>query len=141
MIYLYTLLINELVMSINQKQQNFVDEYLKDYNATQAAIRAGYSKNRASEIGYQLLHKTTVISALNLAQNSVSERNRVTVDSLIAELEQAREIAINSDNPTPSAAVSATMGKAKICGYLVDKVEHSGNVEFSALLASIKVDD
>lgn len=42
------------------KQQRFCDEYLIDLNATQAAIRAGYAENRASEQGYQLLQKTTV---------------------------------------------------------------------------------
>ena len=42
------------------KQQAFCDEYLIDLNATQAAIRAGYSKKTAMEQGYQLLQKTSV---------------------------------------------------------------------------------
>ncbi|SUV40803.1 Terminase small subunit [Avibacterium paragallinarum] len=42
---------------LTDKQKRFVEEYLIDLNATQAAIRAGYSKNRASELGYQLLQK------------------------------------------------------------------------------------
>lgn len=42
------------------KQQRFCDEYLIDLNATQAAIRAGYSKKTAMEQGYQLLQKTSV---------------------------------------------------------------------------------
>jgi phage terminase small subunit len=41
-----------------------VEEYLIDLNATQAAIRAGYSVKRASELGYQLLQKTTVSEAI-----------------------------------------------------------------------------
>ena len=48
-------------MAITDKQKKFVEEYLIDLNATQAAIRAGYkAKNaqRASEIGCQLLQKT-----------------------------------------------------------------------------------
>lgn len=47
-------------MAMTLKQQRFCDEYLIDLNATQAAIRAGYSPKRASEQAYQLLHKTTV---------------------------------------------------------------------------------
>ena len=42
------------------KQKRFCDEYLIDLNATQAAIRAGYSENTAEQIGYQLLQKTSV---------------------------------------------------------------------------------
>jgi phage terminase small subunit len=42
------------------RQQRFCDEYLIDLNATQAAIRAGYSGKRAAEQAYQLLQKTTV---------------------------------------------------------------------------------
>lgn len=50
----------EIVAKMTPKQQRFCDEYLIDLNATQAAIRAGYSANRASEQAYQLLQKTTV---------------------------------------------------------------------------------
>ena len=45
---------------LTAKQQRFIDEYMIDLNATQAAIRSGYSKKRAGEIGYQLLRKTTI---------------------------------------------------------------------------------
>lgn len=45
---------------MTEKQKRFCDEYLIDLNATQAAIRAGYSEKRASEQAYQLLRKTTV---------------------------------------------------------------------------------
>ncbi len=51
-------------MNLTKKQESFVIEYLKDHNATQAAKRAGYSERRASEIGYQLLQKTTVSEAI-----------------------------------------------------------------------------
>lgn len=58
---------------LTDKQKRFVEEYLIDLNATQAAIRAGYSKNRASELGYQLLQKTTVQQAIEAAQNKRAE--------------------------------------------------------------------
>ena len=51
------------------KQQRFVDEYLIDLNATQAAIRAGYSEKTAEQQGYQLLQKTSVLKAIEEAQN------------------------------------------------------------------------
>ena len=49
---------------LTDQQRLFVAEYLKDNNATQAAIRAGYSKKTAEQIGYQLLQKTSVAQAI-----------------------------------------------------------------------------
>jgi len=43
--------------SLTAKEQKFVEEYVKDFNATQAAIRAGYSKHSAKQIGYENLTK------------------------------------------------------------------------------------
>lgn len=51
------------------KQQMFVKEYLIDLNATQAAIRAGYSAKNADKIGSQLLGKTSVFAAIEKAQD------------------------------------------------------------------------
>ena len=47
-------------MSLRGKQQRFVDEYLIDRNATQAAIRAGYSQRTANEIGAENLAKPSI---------------------------------------------------------------------------------
>ena len=49
---------------LTDKQQRFVAEYLIDLNATQAAIRAGYSAKNADKIGSQLLGKTRVAEAI-----------------------------------------------------------------------------
>ena len=49
---------------LNEKQQRFVEEYMIDLNATQAAIRAGYSVKNAASIGAQLLKKTQVQRAI-----------------------------------------------------------------------------
>lgn len=63
-----------------------MEEYLIDLNATQAAIRAGYSVNRASEIGYQLLQKTTVCNAILAAKAERSRRTGITQDRVLREL-------------------------------------------------------
>lgn len=73
-------------MSLTPKQKRFVDEYLVDLNATQAAIRAGYSQKRASEIGYQLLQKTTVQTAIQRAQEVLQYRTKITQDMVVQEL-------------------------------------------------------
>jgi phage terminase small subunit len=56
---------------LNMKQQAFVEEYLKDFNATQAAIRAGYSAKTAGSIGGQLLKKLEISRAI---KEGVAER-------------------------------------------------------------------
>lgn len=69
------------------KQERFVAEYLVDLNATQAAVRAGYSAKRASEIGWQLLQKTTVAQAIAEAQATRAEQVGITQTRVLAELE------------------------------------------------------
>lgn len=49
---------------MNSKQEAFVNEYLKDHNGTQAAIRAGYSKKTARTIASQLLAKLDISEAI-----------------------------------------------------------------------------
>ena len=70
-------------MTLTPKQQRFVDEYLVDLNATQAAIRAGYSVRTADRIGPELLGKTCVASAIQDAQQKRSERVQITQDSVL----------------------------------------------------------
>ncbi|WP_102347279.1 terminase small subunit [Bacillus sp. Marseille-P3661] len=66
-----------VVKGLTPKQNAFVNEYVKDFNATQAAKRAGYSSRRASEIGYQLLQKTTVIDAIRALQSDIEQQLRL----------------------------------------------------------------
>ncbi len=71
---------------LTPKQARFVEEYLVDLNATQAAIRAGYSPRRASEFGYSLLQKNTVQAAIEAAQRARSARTGVTADRVVQEI-------------------------------------------------------
>lgn len=111
---------------LTPKQQRFVLEYLKDANAKQAAIRAGYAKGSAEVQGCRLLRNDQVRAALAKAQQRVAAKAEVTADSLLAELEEARAMALAEKQS--SAAVAATMGKAKISGKLVDRHHHSGAI-------------
>lgn len=67
---------------LRPKQKRFVAEYLIDLNATQAAIRAGYSAKSAETIGRQLLRKTTVSAALAEAQRQQHARLILTADEV-----------------------------------------------------------
>lgn len=71
---------------LTDKQRRFVDEYLIDLNATQAAIRAGYSTKTADRIGPELLGKTCVSEAISKKMAARSRRTGVNQDRVVLEL-------------------------------------------------------
>lgn len=68
------------------KQQRFVDEYLIDLNATQAAIRSGYSAKTAASIGDENLRKPVIAAALQEAMQKRADRTEITQDRVLREL-------------------------------------------------------
>ena len=75
-----------MVRKLTKQQKRFVDEYLIDLNATQAAIRAGYSAKTAEQIGYQLLKKTSVSEAVSKEMAERSRRTGINQDRVLLEL-------------------------------------------------------
>ena len=71
---------------LTAKQERFVAEYLVDLNATQAAIRAGYSKRNADKIGSELLGKTRVAESIKEAQSRREKRTEITQDKVLREI-------------------------------------------------------
>lgn len=84
-------------MALTSKQQRFVDEYLEDLNATQAAIRAGYSKKTAASIGQENLTKPEIAKSLKEAIQRRSDRTAITQDYVLAGIveiiERCRQVA------------------------------------------------
>ncbi len=75
-----------VMAKLTDKQKKFVDEYLIDLNATQAAIRAGYSKKTAYRIGAELLQKTSVSEHIQKRQADRQHRTEITQDRVLKEL-------------------------------------------------------
>lgn len=71
---------------MTKKQKRFVEEYLIDLNATQAAIRAGYSPDSAGQIGEQNLKKLEISNAISKAMAERSKRTGINADRVILEL-------------------------------------------------------
>ena len=139
-------------MALNEKQQRFVDEYLIDLNATQAAIRAGYSQKTAGSQAFDLLKKPEVQEALDKARKAREERTEVTQDWVVHEMVEqykaanqripkvsfgGEQVTDESGNPVfipvdQNAATKALDMLAKHTGaYEKDnKREHSGKVTF-----------
>jgi phage terminase small subunit len=68
---------------LTPRQSRFVDEYLCDLNATQAAIRAGYSPKGANSKAAQLLAKVSIQAAIQEAMIERSERTEIDADFVI----------------------------------------------------------
>ena len=113
---------------LTPKQEKFCQKFIELGNASEA-YRQSYNCERmkASTINSRAkeLRKDGPITArIDELQADHRERHDWTVDDAIAELEEARQVA--KQEAAASAMVSATMGKAKVLGLLVDKKEHTG---------------
>ena len=104
-----------------QRYDRFVSEMLVDGNVTRSAKAAGYSEKTAYSQGHRLLKNVEIANAIKSGQKDIAKRNELTIDDIIKELEEARTAALTAERPQSSAAVAATMGKAKVLGMLVDK--------------------
>ncbi|MFZ4262946.1 terminase small subunit [Sphingobacterium sp. HJSM2_6] len=72
-------------MLLTDKQQRFIEEYMVDLNATQAAIRAGYSPDTAQQMGSENLSKPVIQEAIQTLKQDLSEQMGVTAQRVIEE--------------------------------------------------------
>jgi len=115
---------------LTPKQEKFCQLYIELGNASEA-YRQAYdaSKMKPETINTkakELLNNGKITVRIEELKAEHKERHNITVDDLIAELEEARQIAKDPAKPQPAAMVSATMGKAKILGFDKQVVELSG---------------
>jgi len=73
-------------MALTAKQRRFVEEYLVDLNATQAAIRAGYSPRSAKQTAAALLLKPHVQAAISALQSERTQRTQIDADYVLQRL-------------------------------------------------------
>ncbi|MCD7722727.1 MAG: terminase small subunit [Clostridiales bacterium] len=73
-------------MALTEKQKSFCREYIKDYNATQAAIRAGYSKKTASEQASRLLKKNDLLAMIKDYQKEQLRQSCLSRERIISDL-------------------------------------------------------
>lgn len=97
-------------VALNARQQAFVREYLIDLNATQAAIRAGYSAATAGVIGHQNLSKLQIAEAIAQAQAERARRTEVTQDWVV------KRLAEEADDRGRGASHAARVSALKLLG-------------------------
>ncbi|WP_054461530.1 terminase small subunit, partial [Achromobacter sp. 2789STDY5608628] len=107
-------------MALTPKQEAFALAYVETGNASEAyrrAYDAGKMKpdsiNRKAK---ELLDNGKITARVTELQAGHADRHKLTVDDLLRELEEARQAALTAETAQSSAAVAATMGKAKLLG-------------------------
>lgn len=102
---------------LTDKQKIFVFEYLIDQNATQAAIRAGYSKKTAYSQGQRLLKNVEVQKFLGQYQDNRAEKCGVTFDAIIDELKKMGFADVDAENIRPTDKIKALECMSRLLGY------------------------
>lgn len=128
-------------MALTPKQQRFAEEYLVDMNATQAAIRAGYSPKTANEQGSRLLTNVSIRAHIERGRLAMAEKTEMTVASVTTRLLAIADKGETMESaPGLSVARAAIMDAAKLNGLVVETTETlvRSPEERAARLAALK---
>jgi phage terminase small subunit len=126
---------------LTPKQDRFCREYLVDLNATQAAIRAGYSEKTAKQQGSRLLTNADVQTRISELQDEVRQRIDVKVDDVIARLIELSEKSEAAGQFAPAVRAAELLGKR--LGMFVNRLEVSETAAMSdeQLIRQVAGDD
>ncbi|APB99033.1 terminase small subunit [Polynucleobacter asymbioticus] len=119
--------------ALTPKQEKFCQKFIQTGNASEA-YRQSYdaqkmkpeSINRKAK---ELMDNGKITARVKELQETLVKKHEVTVESIAQELEEARTMALTAQTPQTSAAVAASMGKAKLYGLIIDKAELKATVE------------
>ena len=121
----------------NARHERFAQGLAKGKTQEQAYIDAGYSENGARVSASQLLTNPNVAARVAELQERAAIRVEWDIADAIRELEEARVAAGSAETVQASAMISATMGKAKLLGLVIDKAENKTTIAFEDALASL----
>lgn len=109
---------------LNPKQRRFVDEYLVDLNAKQAAMRAGYSPKTAESQGSRLLSHAKVSEAIQHGQAQIANKYEVTQEYVIEKLIENLDGSLREGQRGPANGALTLLGKH--IGMFVDRTRVEG---------------
>ena len=98
-------------LELTEKQKMFCKEYLVDLNATQACIRAGYSKKTARSLGCENLTKPYIHDEIQRLKAIREKKVGLTAEKVLKDIERVREKAEGSEQYTVSLKASELQGK------------------------------
>ena len=129
-----------MAKKLTKKQQLFVDEYLIDLNATQAAIRAGYSVDTAREIGCENLTKPNIQQAIAEHMAERSKRTGINQDRVVLELAKLAFVkmtdVVDSQGRIKNTATDDDLSCIESIKYKESDNEVGGSVEREVKISS-----
>lgn len=130
---------------LNARQNQFVKEYLVDLNATQAAIRAGYSEKTAQEQGSRLLLNVMVAKAITDAQNARIERTEINADYVLKRLVEIDQMdaldILNEDGTLKPVSQWPKVWRQYLSGLDIMEMSIGGDSDNLAFIKKIKWPD
>jgi hypothetical protein len=106
------------MQELTTKNKRFIEEYVIDFNATRAAINAGYSEKTARSIGCELLTKPDIRSAIKQQLEKLSADSYVSREVILTGL--LKEAMGTGENSTPASRVNAWSQLGKLSGLYAD---------------------
>lgn len=124
-------------MKLTNKQQRFADYYIQSGNATEAAVKAGYSKKTARSIGQENLTKPDI-------KEYIDKQNKKLEDERIADMKEVKEFwtsMLRDEMAEEKDRLKASEYIAKTNGAFLDKVEHSGDMNVNNPLSDLTTEE
>jgi len=129
---------------LTDKQSMFCKEYIIDLNATQAAIRAGYSENTARQTGSENMTKPYIIAEVQRLMDKRSEKADITAESILNDILDTRDTCKNNmmlmtefgmklDTTAVNGRNKANELLGKHLKLFTDKIEHSGEIKLPTI--------
>jgi phage terminase small subunit len=124
-----------MASTLTLKQEAFAMAYVENGGNASEAYRIAYDVREGTkpetiwQAACRILNDSKVAARVEELKQDLREKHKVTVEALILELEEARQAALQAETPQTSAAVSATMGKAKLAGLDKQVVEMTGSIQ------------
>lgn len=117
-------------MALTIKQEKFCMVYVETGNASEA-YRQAYNCENMKEAtinrnAKMMIDDNKISTIVKELKSGHTKRHELTIDDLVKQLAEARQVALGLENPQCSAAISATMGTAKLLGLVTDKQELTG---------------
>ena len=120
-------------VEMTEKQKMFVKQYLIDLNATQAAIRSGYSEDTARQIGYSNLLKPYIYDAIQKELDKRAKKVEVSAEYVLGNLKKVADKCMEEEKFDSSGATRALELLGKYLKLFTEKVENNinANIEMS----------
>jgi phage terminase small subunit len=113
----------------------FCKEYLIDLNATQACVRAGYSKKTAGIIGFENLRKPNIQREIDKLMNKRNERVQLTADKVLTDIEDMRKL--TRDEKQYNVSLKASELQGKHLALFTERVAHEGEIKWPEIYISL----